>query len=68
MSKILSKINQNFIWFFSKLFNLDEKVIWVYLTLIAKNKFYEKGTLSIIYIGVNGAIKFYLTWLDLSHP
>ena len=55
MSKIVSKINQNFAWIFEfpeKLFNIDEKLIWSFLILIAKNKLDEKGTLSLISIGV----------------
>ena len=55
MSKIVSKINQNFAWileFPEKLFNIDEKVIWSFLILIAKNKLDEKGTLSLISIRV----------------
>ena len=51
MSKIVSKINQTLFEFVAALFNLDEKVIWIYLTLIAKNKLDEKGTLSLISIG-----------------
>ena len=38
--------------FVKKLFNLDDKVFWSFLTLIAKNKLDEKGTLSLINIGV----------------
>ena len=50
MSKIVSKIN--LFEFVEKLVNLDEKVIWSFLTLIAKNKLDEKGTLSLISNGV----------------
>ena len=38
--------------FVEKMFNLDEQVIWSFLTLIAKNKLDEKGTLSLSSIGV----------------
>ena len=38
--------------FVEKLTNLDEKVIWSFLTPIAKNKLAEKGTLSLISNGV----------------
>ena len=37
--------------FAAKPFNLDEKVSWSFLTLSAKNKLDEKGTLSLISIG-----------------
>ena len=52
MSTLESKINQNFVWISWKLFNLDGKVIWSFSILIAKNKLDEKGTLSLISIGV----------------
>ena len=39
--------------FVEKLVNLDEKVIWSFLTLIAKNKLDEKGTSSLISNGVS---------------
>ena len=39
--------------FVGKLFNFDEKVIWRFLALIAKNKLGENGTLSLISIGVS---------------
>ena len=52
MSKIVRKINQNVVWICWKLFIPDEKVIWSFLTLIAKNKLDEKGTLSLISIRV----------------
>ena len=48
MSKFVSKINPNFVEFVEKLVSLDEKVIWNFLTLIAKNKLDKKGTLSLI--------------------
>ena len=34
------------------MFNLDEQVIWSFLTQIAKNKLDEKGTLSLSSIGI----------------
>ena len=39
--------------FVEKLVNLDENVVWSFLTLIAKNKLDEKGTLSLISNGVS---------------
>ena len=38
--------------FIAKLFILDKKVTWSFLTLIAKNKLEEKGTSSLINIEV----------------
>ena len=41
----MSKINQTLFEFVAKLFNLDEKVIWSFLTLIAKNKLDKRETI-----------------------
>ena len=62
--------------FVEKLVNLDEKVIWSFSTVIAKNKLDEKGTLSLISNGVSflmnarivlilvlEGIVFHFTWL-----
>ena len=48
LSKIVSKSIQTLFESVEKLVNPDEKVIWSFLTLTAKNKFDEKGTLSLI--------------------
>ena len=53
-AKLWVKSNKTLFEFVAKLFNLDGKVIWsfFFLTLIAKNELDEKGTLSLISIGV----------------
>ena len=47
-AKLWVKSIKTLLEFVAKLFNLDEKVHWSFLTLIAKNKLDEKGTLSLI--------------------
>ena len=50
-SKIMSKINTNFVLIYENLFNLDEKVIWSFLALIAKNKLDEKELWALLAMG-----------------
>ena len=51
-AKLWVKSIQTLFEFVEKLVNLDEKVIWSFLTLIAKYKLDEKGTLSLISNGI----------------
>ena len=52
-AKLWVKSIQTLFEFVEKLINLDEEIIWSFLTPIAKNKLYDKGTLSLITNGVS---------------